>query len=279
MSRGTFLLVALAIGSQEEAPTPLRAAGDELRPGLAAVYRDDAGASISRIDPKPALTIRGARSLHPRLWPGPFEATWEGAFAQPESGPLRFGAYVRGTVKVTLGGVVTLEGGGDSDTSWIKSNTTWRWTPGLYRIRIEFRSHRAGPARFQLWWEGESFTREPVPPWRFRHLPADLRESFRQDERVERGRLAAERFGCARCHRWAFPSATPILPGPSLAEAGHRLDRGWLLRWLDDPQHVRPGARMPALFKDDRDGFVDRWILADFLLRPGDQMTVPEHTF
>ena len=59
-------------------------------------------------------------------------------------------------------------------------------------------------------------------------------------------------------------------PGPSLADAGRRLDRDWLFRWLEEPARVKPGARMPALFRPDRTGFVERWILADYLGRKGD---------
>ena len=56
-------------------------------------------------------------------------------------------------------------------------------------------------------------------------------------------------------------------PGPSLADASRRLRRDWLLHWLDEPAAVRPTARMPALFSNDRRGFVERWILADSLAR------------
>ena len=36
-----------------------------------------------------------------------------------------------------------------------------------------------------------------------------------------------------------------------------------------EPAKVRPGAHMPALFAADRTGFVERWILAEFLTQGG----------
>jgi len=61
-------------------PEPLRI-GDELRPGLLAVYRSLAAGPeevpLTRIDSKPSFTW-GTSSPHPRIAPGPFEATWTG---------------------------------------------------------------------------------------------------------------------------------------------------------------------------------------------------------
>jgi cytochrome c2/glucose/arabinose dehydrogenase len=242
-------VVLLGLGGQEGRPEPLRVAADDLRPGLAAMYRGWDGSVVHRIDPKPAFAP-GDSSPHPRIPPGPFEATWEGVFSQPEQDTLRFGAAVGGDVTVTLGGVDVLEGG--------KARA---WTPGLYRLRVHFRSRPGIPARLQLWWEGAGFSREPLPPWRFRHMPAELPAAAREDARAERGREAVERLGCARCHRSSFPSAEALPPGPSLEGAGRRLDRGWLLRWLE-----KPGGRMPALFPPGPAGLAERSLVADYLL-------------
>jgi mono/diheme cytochrome c family protein len=73
-------------------------------------------------------------------------------------------------------------------------------------------------------------------------------------------------FGCARCHASAFPAVNDPPPGPSLADVGRRLNKNWVMLWLADPQKVRPDAHMPAVFADDRNGFVERWIVAESLL-------------
>src|SRR5204862_536857 len=51
----------------------------------------------------------------------------------------------------------------------------------------------------------------------------------------------------------------------SLADAGARLGKPWLMQWLADPSKVRPDASMPGLFANDRTGFAERWIIADAL--------------
>jgi len=254
-------LVLLAAGQD---PEPLRIDA-ELRAGLLAVYRSlDADLPLTRIDSKPGFTW-GASSPHPRIAPGPFEAVWTGVFLQPESDTLRFGAYVGGSVKVALGGVVVLEGRGDRETSWIQG-TDRVWKPGAHRFRVEYRSLPDVPARLQLWWEGKLFSREPLPGWRLKHLATELPEAARQEEEISRGREAAVRWGCVQCHRSAFPSLPESPPGPSLEGLGTRVGQSWLLRFLENPKGVRHDARMPSLFTPDRKGFVERWLLAQHLV-------------
>jgi cytochrome c2 len=92
--------------------------------------------------------------------------------------------------------------------------------PGFHRIRITSRAKRV-----QLTWEGKSFSREPIPPWKFRHLPVDLPEI--------RGRERVGQLGCARCHRDAFPGVQDPPPGPSLADLPQRVNATWLISKLD----------------------------------------------
>ena len=115
----------------------------------------------------------GDSSPHPRLAPGPFEVVWDGAFVQPENDSIRFGAFVGGEIKVTLGGIVVLEGRGESEKAWIEAKEMRPWTSGTFRLHAEYRTLPGVPARLQLWWEGKGFSKEPLPPWRLRHLPAE----------------------------------------------------------------------------------------------------------
>jgi hypothetical protein len=63
---GIALLLALL------AQEPVKVAGDEVKPGLVAVYRSlvDPDAVVTRIDPKPALSV-GDSSPHPAFRRGP----------------------------------------------------------------------------------------------------------------------------------------------------------------------------------------------------------------
>jgi mono/diheme cytochrome c family protein len=236
---------------------------DDLKPGLVASYRsrEPGGGVVERVDPKPAFTL-GHSSPHPRLPPGRFEAVWTGLLLVQEADEVAFDAFVGGELRVELDGAVVLEGQGTSDTHRIRGAPA-PLQPGLRRFRAEFRSLPGVPARLQLGWEGKRFSREPLPAWRFRH--AERPESLAREDLVGRGREAAGRLGCARCHRSAFPGVTDPPPGPSLADAAGRLDRTWLIEWLERPHRLRPGARMPALFSDDRPGYVERWIVAQTL--------------
>ncbi len=71
-------------------------------------------------------------------------------------------------------------------------------------------------------------------------------------------RLAAGRdlagkgaFGCASCHDMAgVPN--PGTRGPDLALTPQRVRYDWYLRWLEQPQRMAPGTRMPAVFTDGK---------------------------
>jgi glucose/arabinose dehydrogenase/mono/diheme cytochrome c family protein len=248
------------------------------RPGLLAIYRSPAEseASLSRIDPKPALWLEGG-SIHPRLPPGPFEAAWTGLIRIDDGdGPaIRLSASVRGDVEVAVGGEVVLAGRGERDRSRVDSKAPLDLEPGLHRIEVRYRSPASAPARLQLWWEGSEFSPEPLPPWRLFHRPAELPPAAVGDLLAEEGRVAARRLGCAGCHAPALPGLGAPPAGPSLADIGRRAAERWLVEWLGDPSRLRAGARMPALFSPDRTGQVERWIVARHLAGNGDRERAP----
>lgn len=240
---------------------------ESLRPGLVAVYRSlvDAGATLARIDAKPAFTL-GHSSPHPRLPPGPFEVEWKGVLLLKDAGPLTFEGSVCGEVTVTVDGVTVLAGRGERETAEVGPGTSLDRPPGIYRLAVRYRSLPGLPARLHLRWQGPGFARESLPAWHLQHVPGEAPSTVATEQEAEKGRLAIGRLGCARCHRNAFPAVDDPPPGPSLADAARRLERAWLLEWLADPAKVRPHARMPALFAPDRTGLVERWLVADHLL-------------
>jgi len=240
---------------------------DSLRPGLIANYRSlvDAGAAFDRIEAKPAFSL-GRSNPHARIPPGPFEAVWTGTLYVKDPGPIRFDGFVCGEVTAEIDGITVLDGRGDTETVKLDCRQELIRDVGLYPVRIRYRSRAERPARLQLWWRGPTFSREPLPAWHLYHKAAEVPETLGREQLAERGRVAVERFGCARCHAGAFPGVAAPPPGPSLADAGRRIDRGWLLDWLAGPANLRSDARMPALFADDRAGFVERWLVAEYLV-------------
>jgi hypothetical protein len=267
-----ILVAGDAVAQQKPPPLPDDA---ELRPGLLATYnsQDDSGIgpSFERIDLKPAFTCTNS-TPDPRLRPGRFWITWSGVFFLREAEPVRFGAFVSGEVTVTIDGERVLKGRGEGLTNWVSGSDTFRREPGLYRIRIEYSSGelKRVPARLQLWWEGKSFAKEPLPAWRFKHVATEARNSSLNDS-WNRGRDLVGQLGCARCHSKTFPAVDDPPPGPSLAGAGQRLKRAWLMQWLANPSKMRADARMPLLFPENRQGFVERSLVADYLLNRSTQ--------
>ncbi|HYY75161.1 MAG TPA: cytochrome c oxidase subunit II [Gaiellaceae bacterium] len=75
------------------------------------------------------------------------------------------------------------------------------------------------------------------------------------DEDAERGRDVFLEYGCGGCHTIEGTEADGEL-GPDLTHLGDRRTiaagtipntRGWLAGWVLDPQHVKPGNRMPGI--------------------------------
>ena len=269
------LLLAMTLLPAHGEAGPIEVEPEEFQPGLLATYRSptDPGATLHRVEPKPTFHL-GPSSPHPRIPPGPFEVVWEGLLRVQEPGPFSFDAQLGGEVDMVVDGVTVLRARGESEVGLSPSSTALTREPGSYRLTIRYRSLAGVPARLQVFWRGPTFAREPLPAWRLGHLAADVSPAARRDELAERGRAAVVRHGCARCHSGALPGVVEGPPGPSLADAGRRLDRGWLLDWLADPAEVRHGAAMPALFGSDRAGFMERWLIADALARGGEAKPV-----
>jgi mono/diheme cytochrome c family protein len=206
----------------------------------------------------------GRSSPHPRIPPGPFEVTYSGVLQIKEKGRIAFSAFVGGELTVTVDGATVLEGRGQTDAAQVKGKSLAR-EPEFYKFEVKYRSLADVPARLQIWWEGEAFAREPLPAWRLDHLASQETLSVAMFGVLDVGRTRVAEYGCARCHTSAFPAITDSPPGPSLADANRRLGKPWLMNWLADPAKVRADAHMPSLFKDDRAGFVERWIIAESL--------------
>ena len=60
-------------------------------------------------------------------------------------------------------------------------------------------------------------------------------------------------FQCSTCHVVAGqipPGRTAADLAPDLTMAGSRLRADWIPKWLDDPQKLLPGTRMPDFFPE-----------------------------
>jgi cbb3-type cytochrome oxidase cytochrome c subunit len=71
--------------------------------------------------------------------------------------------------------------------------------------------------------------------------------------KLEAGRqlVGKNAFGCISCHDIAGIPTTGTR-GPDLATTSQRVRYHWYLRWLEQPQRMQPGTRMPAVIADGK---------------------------
>lgn len=114
------------------------------------------------------------------------------------------------------------------------------------------------PVHFRNIWivprDADKEARRPI-------IPAYERFHALADDPLEGGLLLAGELGCINCHRPGSSGrqsagdghgglATAIVPkqAPILTEVGKRARPEWMMHFLADPQQVKPGTTMPALF-------------------------------
>ena len=86
--------------------------------------------------------------------------------------------------------------------------------------------------------------------------PAFERDTFRAPsgaEEVERGRqLFYSKYACQSCHI-VDPQKDKGYIGPTLTQAGSRLNAAWVFQWLKGPEKLRPGTLEPDWQMSDGD--------------------------
>ena len=136
-----------------------------------------------------------------------------------------------------------------------------------------------GAARLELSWESKEFRPEPLPPDALRHLPDQAPRRLSTDSAAERGRFLVEEHNCTACHQPddadRIAKGLNSRPGPDLSSVGARVYAGWIYRWLEAPERIRPGAVMPRLFADDETGRAERYAVARYLASLGGPL--PQH--
>ncbi len=78
-------------------------------------------------------------------------------------------------------------------------------------------------------------------------------EPLSKGQRVKAKILFERNFGCIACHEGINLAGKPRggVSGPSLADAGNRLQAGWVLKWLQSPETYLEKSRMPRYDLDD----------------------------
>jgi len=86
-------------------------------------------------------------------------------------------------------------------------------------------------------------------------LFTDIGKSEVSEEMFEAGKKLFSRdyFGCAACHIVGdqFPGGSPDSWAPNFDLAQKRLKPEWIIEWLNNPQDLLPGTKMPTYFDPD----------------------------
>ena len=99
------------------------------------------------------------------------------------------------------------------------------------------------------------------PPGGFERWVEEQRKPAEEDPRVSDGRAIFQQTACINCHRITGtvadgrfgPDLTHLMSRQTLAAGLVPNDRENLRRWITDPDHVKPGALMPAMKLDEDD--------------------------
>jgi mono/diheme cytochrome c family protein len=250
-------------------------ADDERHPGLIATYRDNGKPTpveVTRLEPTLALALGKDEAPHPRLASDGGTVHWEGTLNILRAGGYRFQAVVRGRFRFLLDGKEILAAEGKDATAATQDSGEVRLEAGGHRLSADF-TRLPGPARLELSWQAPGFSREPLPPDAVGHLPNQVSARLLDDTLAEHGRFLAEERNCTSCHRPEegdrMAKGLQKRQGPDLSQVGQRVHAGWVYRWLEAPQKLRPGAAMPQLFSDDEAGRVERYAVASYLASLG----------
>ncbi|HVS36716.1 MAG TPA: c-type cytochrome [Gemmataceae bacterium] len=245
---------------------------EDLRRGLVTVFQDELTppTEVVRLEPTIALALQAGESAHPALTPGG-TAAWTGYINVLRGGTYRFSLNLRGKFRLTLDGKEAAAGAVEADKPQLIEGPELRLDSGVHRLSAEY-TRPIGAARVEVSWKGPGFRTEPLPYEALGYLPKEAPARLAVQAKIDQGRFLAEEHSCVKCHGADVNRMAKTLtfrPGPDLSKIGGRVRAGWIEAWLQDPNKIRPGAAMPALFAADADGSVERYAVAHYLASLG----------
>lgn len=106
-------------------------------------------------------------------------------------------------------------------------------------------------------WE-KKYHWHPLEKWAAKMLPLDHAEAscakchkggvhVPQAEKLNEGHQLVQAFGCFGCHKIeGMENLWKV--GPGLEHVGTKLEKEWIIKWLQDPKAFRPTTKMPRVF-------------------------------
>lgn len=227
-----------------------------LPPGWAVVVRGG-GVEATQHAAHAAFALGKGESLSSMVAAAGQTATYTCALEVTEPGDHRFIVETQGggaTLSVLAKGVeapvatAATTGEGVARSAWAPLSA------GSFTVSVKFTRSGDNAARLRTMWErkrsGETppFLAEPLPV-ESTSVPRFAFDAVVRGEDVARGRVLLGEMNCVACH--AAPSeAAGLIPSrqaPLLEEIGRRASPQWLMKWITDPQSVKPGSGMPTL--------------------------------
>lgn len=240
----------------------------DLRPGLAATFRDSGKGEVVQLEPTIGLALKAGEAAHPRLSADGGSVRWEGFVNVLRAGNYRFSATLRGKFTLRIGDKEVLAAETKGENASRVEGPETRLAAGIQPLVAEF-TRLPGAARVELFWQSPNIHLEPLPFDQLGHLPKQTPERLKTDAQIERGRFLAEEHNCLGCHRPADEDklAKGLIgrQGPDLSQIGQRAHAGWIYQWLEAPDKLRPGAAMPRMLSES----TERHAVAQYLASLG----------
>jgi cytochrome c2 len=175
-----------------------------------------------------------------------------GYLKAPVRSEYTFKIHVQGKGLLRINGkdVIRAENG-DKETAPIEL------ARGFNKIEVRYQPPTKGDALLRVYWSGEGFTSEPLPPDTLFTRGDEKRLAVHT--KVREGRMFFAMHDCSRCHmlpdevvksRVAMPELAH--QAPSLEGAPIRYGRDWLAKWILNPRDLRPKATMPAVLHGEQ---------------------------
>lgn len=195
-----------------------------------------------------ALHVPKGEAPSPFVAPGPFAAKFTGYLKNPLKGDYSFRLVGAGDAVLKINDKVFLKYPQEKD-----KEITVELAKNYNKLEIDFVAPKDGDATLRLYWAGEKFGFEPVPP-EVLFSRGDEKDLVEQSTLREGRQLFANRH-CASCHDVpeAKNAALPELhlswefQTPRLDNLGDRFNADWLAAWILNPRHFRPDATMPKV--------------------------------
>ncbi|HZZ43704.1 MAG TPA: c-type cytochrome [Tepidisphaeraceae bacterium] len=202
-----------------------------LEPGVIVTY-SSGDRHITRVTTDWNFALAPTETIHPQI-PAEFSLTYDGILRILKTGSYSF--------IISGGGSITIDS---------KPARQISLSAGDHAFHVSYTRPVSAPARLQLTWSSDTFPSEPLPTGALGHLTTP--EEATTEANIERGRQLVQELNCVGCHKSSSTTLNGMI-APDLAGVGSRITTEWITKWLENPQHFRPAARMPIVLKNEQD--------------------------